>query len=192
MPQKTVTFAQLAKAARGSKLMSEMGGPGLTATSFFYPDTVTWSSGVHIAVVEVDPDTGKVTVLRYVVVHDNGISVNPMIVEGQIHGGFAHGIGAALCEEIRYDAQGQLLSGTLMEYALPSAADVPAFELDQMTFPTDRNPLGVRGVGESTVISPPAAIAGAVEDALGGSARVTSTPLSPFRVFEFGRDARAN
>ena len=189
-PEKSLTFAQLGRAARGSKLMSEMGGPGLAATSFFYPSTVTWSSGVHIAVVEVDPDTGKVTVLRYVVVHDNGVSVNPMIVEGQIHGGFAHGMGAALCEEIRYDEQGQLLSGTLMEYALPSAADVPPFELEQMTFPTDRNPLGVRGVGESTVISPPAAIAGAVEDALGGSARATRTPLSPFRVFELGRAAR--
>jgi carbon-monoxide dehydrogenase large subunit len=190
LPKKSLTFAQLARTARSSKLMSAMGGPGLAVTSFFYPSTVTWSSGVHIAVVEVDPDTGKVAVLRYVVVHDNGVSVNPMIVEGQIHGGFAHGIGAALCEEVRYDGQGQLLSGTLMEYALPSAADIPAFDLEQMVFPTDRNPLGVRGVGESTVISPPAAIAGAVEDALGGSTRVTRTPLHPYRVFELGREAR--
>ena len=192
MPEKGLTFGQLGRAARGSKVMSELGGPGLAATSFFYPTTVTWSSGVHIAVVEVDPHTGKVAVLRYVVVHDNGVSVNPTIVEGQIHGGFAHGMGAALCEEIRYDAQGQLLSGTLMEYAIPCAADVPVFELEQMTFPTDRNPLGVRGVGESTVISPPAAIAGAVEDALGGTARVTRTPLNPFRVFQLAAEARVD
>jgi carbon-monoxide dehydrogenase large subunit len=182
-PEQSVTFAQLARTARTSRAMATLGGPGLGATAFFYPTTVTWSSGVHVAVVEVDRDTGCVEILRYVVVHDNGVSVNPMIVEGQIQGGFAHGLGAALREEIRYDERGQLLTPTLMEYAIPLASDVPVFDLEHMTFPTDRNPLGVRGVGESTVISPPAAIAGAVEDALRDGAVVTRVPLSPFRVF---------
>jgi carbon-monoxide dehydrogenase large subunit len=189
-PDRSVTFARLARTARGSKVMAELGGPELGATAFYYPSTVTWSSGTHIAVVEVDPDTGKVDVLKYVVVHDNGVSVNPMIVEGQIHGGFAHGFGAALGEEICYDENAQLLTRTLMEYAIPLASDIPPFDLEHLTFPTDRNPLGVRGVGESTVISPPAAIAGAVEDALRGAVHVTRVPLTRFRVFELGAQAR--
>ncbi len=183
-PHRSVALAELARLAHRHPLMAGLGGPGLVATRYFYPRTVTWSSGVHVAVVEVDVETGLVRVLKYVAVHDCGVPLNPMIVDGQIHGGFAQGWGAALGEEVVYDGQGQLLSGTMMDYMVPRAADVPALDLEHFVFPTEENPLGIRAVGESGPISPPAAIAAAVEDALGGRARVTRTPLAPRYVFE--------
>jgi carbon-monoxide dehydrogenase large subunit len=158
--------------------MDGMGGPGLIATEYFYPRTVTWSSGVHVAVVEVDPDTGRLDVLKYVIVHDSGVPLNPLIVDGQIHGGFAQGYGAAIGEQIVHDADGQVLSGTLMDYMVPRADEMPELEVEHLVFPTPENPLGVRAVGESGPISPPAALAGAVEDALDGGARVTRLPLT--------------
>jgi carbon-monoxide dehydrogenase large subunit len=132
-----------------------------------------------VAVVEVDAETGRVRVLRYVVVHDSGVPLNPMIVDGQVYGGFAQGFGAALGEQVVYDPDGQLLSGTLMDYMVPRADDVPGIDVEHLVFPTPENPLGVRAVGESGPISPPAALAAAVEDALAGRIRVTRTPLTP-------------
>ena len=166
MPEKSLSFAQLARTARGSKLMSDMGGPGLAATSFFYPSTVTWSSGVHIAVVEVDPDTGKVTVLRYVVVHDNGISVNPMIVEGQIQGGLTEGFGIAKMELITFDESGNCIGSTFTDYLLPTAWETPKFELGETVTPSPHHPIGAKGVGESATVGSPAAFVNAVIDAL--------------------------
>jgi carbon-monoxide dehydrogenase large subunit len=167
--------------------MSGLGGPGLNATAFYYPETVTWSGGVHIAVVELDRETGLITILKYVVVHDSGIQLNPMIVDGQVHGGLLQGLGAALSEEVTYGEAGQVLSGSLMEYAIPRATDAAPLELESMCFPTQRNPLGIRAVGESGPISPPAAIAAAVEDALGGDVRLTTLPVTPFRIFTANR-----
>jgi carbon-monoxide dehydrogenase large subunit len=176
---RTLSFARLAGAAYRHPAMSALGGPGLTATEYFYPRTVTWSSGVHVAVVEVDADTGRLTVLRYVVVHDSGVPLNPMIVDGQVYGGFAQGFGAAVGETVVYDADGQLLSGTLMDYMVPRADELPEIEVEHLVFPTPENPLGIRAVGESGPISPPAALAAAVEDALGGRVRVTRASLTP-------------
>ncbi len=140
---------------------------------------MTWSSGVHVAVVEVDLDTGQLRVLKYVIVHDSGVPLNPMIVDGQVYGGFAQGFGAAVGEQVVYDSRGQLLSGTLMDYMIPRADDVPEIDVEHLVFPTPENPLGVRAVGESGPISPPAVLAAAVEDALEGRVRVTRTPLTP-------------
>ncbi len=183
-PGKGRTYTELARAALSSKGMSPLGGPLLTATEFFYPKTVTWSAGVQMVVVEIDPDTGVVGVLKYVIVHDCGTPMNPVVVDGQIQGGTVQGIGAALGEELIYDETGQLLTGSFMDYPMPRAADVPEFEIEHVVYPTDLNPLGVRAAGEGGPISPPAAFAGAIEDALGRRVRVRKMPLTPQRVFE--------
>jgi carbon-monoxide dehydrogenase large subunit len=138
---------------------------------------------VHVAQVEVDPGTGGVKLLRYVVAHDCGKVLNPTIVEGQVHGGVAQGVGGALFEEMVYDGEGQLLTGTLMDYLVPSATDLPPIETVHLEYPSPRNPLGMKGIGEGGAISPPAAIANAVEDALAPfGAHVTRTPLLPAAV----------
>jgi carbon-monoxide dehydrogenase large subunit len=173
-PGRGITLAEIAAAA-------EARGEALVATTYFEPPTVTWASGAHAVLVAVDPDTGLVEVLRYVVVHDCGREINPMIVEGQVRGGVAQGIGTALLEEVVYDEEGQLRNATLADYLVPTFGEVPPIVLDSMETPSPRNPLGVRGVGEGGAIGPPAAIANAVEDALAGrsAAVVRRTPLSP-------------
>jgi carbon-monoxide dehydrogenase large subunit len=154
--------------------------PDFEATVYHHQPTVTYTSAVHVAVVDVDPDTGAVKLLRYVVSHDCGHLINPVIVEGQIHGGVAQGIGGGLLEEMVYDEQGQLLSGSLMDYAIPKALDMPMIETVHLEYPSPRNPLGIKGIGEGGAISPPAALANAVEDALAPfGVRVTKTPLLP-------------
>jgi aerobic carbon-monoxide dehydrogenase large subunit len=133
---------------------------------------------VHVASVEVDAETGRVTVRRYVVVEDCGPVINPMIVEGQVHGAVAQGIGEALAERLVYDDSGQLLTGSLMDYALPTAADLPAFSLGRVETPSPLTQGGLKGMGEGGTIGAPAAIANAVADAvrpLGTS--VTSLPI---------------
>jgi carbon-monoxide dehydrogenase large subunit len=136
-------------------------------------------------VVEVDVQTGALKILRHVAMHDCGTPINPMIVEGQLHGGMAQGIGSAMLESLVYDDAGQLLTGTLMDYALPRAADVPAFEVDHLDFPSAVNPLGIKGVGESGVIAPAAAIANAVEDALvPWGVEINEVPITSGRIFE--------
>ena len=145
--------------------------------------TVTYASAVHVALVEVDVDTGKVTLLRYVVAHDCGRIINPTIVDGQIRGGVAQGIGGGLYEDLVYSESGQLLTGTLMDYLVPGAPEIPEIELIHLEYPSLRNPLGIKGVGEGGAIAPPAAIANAVEDALRPfDVCVRETPLSPERV----------
>ncbi|HEV8310337.1 MAG TPA: xanthine dehydrogenase family protein molybdopterin-binding subunit [Methylomirabilota bacterium] len=154
--------------------------PDFEATAYEHQPTVTYTSAVHVACVEVDVETGAVRLLRYVVAHDCGRVINPLIVEGQIHGGVAQGVGGALLEEMVYDGQGQLLTGSLMDYLVPTAAELPDIETVHLEFPSPRNPLGMKGVGEGGAISPPAAIANAVEDTLAPwGARVTRAPLSP-------------
>jgi carbon-monoxide dehydrogenase large subunit len=185
VPDRTVMLSVVARAAARSPVLSRLGSPGLSACAFFYPATVTWAFGVQGVVVEVDLDVCDVSVLRCVALHDCGRPVNPMIVEGQLHGGIAQGIGAALGEELRYDDGGQLVTGTLVEYPLPRADQVPAMEVAHLDFPSVVNPLGIKGVGESGIIAPAAAIANAVEDALADYAvEVDRVPLTPARVFE--------
>jgi carbon-monoxide dehydrogenase large subunit len=157
--------------------------PDFEASAYHHVPTVTYASAVHVAQVEVDTGTGAVRLLGYVVAHDCGKVINPTIVEGQVHGGVAQGVGGALFEEMVYDAEGQLLTGTLMDYLVPSATDLPRIETVHLEFPSPRNPLGMKGLGEGGAISPPAAIANAIDDALAPlGVRVTETPASPARV----------
>jgi len=166
--------------------------PDFEATVYHHQPTVTYTSAVHIALVLVDVGTGAVRLLRYVVAHDCGKLINPMIVEGQIHGGVAQGVGGGLLEEMVYDAQGQLLTGTFMDYLVPTAMELPPIETVHLEFPSPRNPLGIKGVGEGGAISPPAAIANAVEDALQPfGVRVTRAPLGPSAVLGLIEAARA-
>jgi carbon-monoxide dehydrogenase large subunit len=140
--------------------------PGLEASHFYDPKNFVYPFGTHIAVVEVDADTGHVRLDRYVAVDDCGPHINPLIVEGQLHGGIAHGTGQALLEEARYDEQAQLTSGSFLEYSMPRADDFPSFELDHTITPSPHNPLGVKGIGEAGAIASTAAVANAVIDAL--------------------------
>jgi carbon-monoxide dehydrogenase large subunit len=156
--------------------------PGLEATRYYDPIRGTFAAGAQAAIVEVDPSTGTVAIRRYVCVEDTGRVINPLIVEGQVQGAIAQGIGGALSEHLVYDEAGQLLTGTLMEYGLPTAATVPPLELEHVEVAAD-NLVGVRGVGEGGTLGPAAVLAGAVADALaplGGE--VDELPLAPARV----------
>ncbi len=185
VPGAQVTLAQLAQAARPGWDHRRPEGiqAGLEETYYFEPPTVTWAYATHAAIVEVDVETGRVKIERYVVAHDCGVLVNPMLAEGQIVGGVVQGIGGALAEAIAYDADGQLLTGTLMDYAMPVATDVPSIELVHQEIPSPLNPLGVKGLGEGGAISPPVALANAVCDALSDfGIELNSTPIHPERL----------
>ena len=159
--------------------------PGLESTAYFGPDRGSTASGVHAIIVEVDPETATVEIKRYLVVHDCGTIINPMLVEGQIHGGVAHGIGNAFYEQLIYDEQGQLLNASFMDYLLPTATDVPPIETAHRETPSPYNVVGLKGVGEAGCIPTGALFAQAVEDALAGSGvEITEIPLSPNRLFE--------
>jgi carbon-monoxide dehydrogenase large subunit len=153
---------------------------GLEATHYFTPPAVTYSNGAHAAVVEVDPSTGVVSILRYAMVHDSGNVINPLVLDGQLQGGFAAGIGNALYEEMVYGESGQLLTGSLLDYLIPTADKVPDVRLAHLCTPSPFNPLGVKGVGESAIIAVPACINNAVADALG--IPVNPTPLTPHKL----------
>lgn len=159
--------------------------PGLEATAYFGPDRGNAASGVHAMRVEVDPETAEVKITRYVVVHDCGTVINPMVVEAQVQGGVAHGIGNAFYEQLIFDDNGQLMNASFMDYLLPTALDVPTVELAHIETPSPLNPLGVKGVGEAGAIPTGAAFAQAVEDALWGTGvEITEIPLSPSRLYE--------
>ncbi len=165
--------------------------PGLEASAFFDPPNFVYPFGAHIAVVQVDAETGEVTLERYIAVDDCGKVINPMIVEGQVHGGIAQGVGQALWEGAVYDEDGQLLTGSMMDYAVPKAAYFPKFELAMTETPTSVNPLGVKGIGETGTIASAAAVYNAVADALAslGVERI-NMPLTPERVWRAIRDQR--
>src|SRR5678815_5179179 len=154
--------------------------PGLEANGYYAPPQATFASGFHAAIVEIDIRTGEIAIVKYVVQHDCGIMVNPTVVEGQVHGGVAQGIGGALYERIVYDERGQLLTGTFMDFLIPTAMEVPDMEVGHIETPSPLNPLGVKGVGEAGAIPVPALIAEAVDDALSPwGVRVREMPLSP-------------
>lgn len=177
-PDRAVTLGALVTLSQRPDVVRELGEPGLAATRFVSPDAVTWASGVHVATVEVDRESGSVRVLSYLAAHDAGHELNPMIVEGQTQGGAVQGIGSALSEEILYDTEGQLLTGTLMDYGLPRADSVPSIEVVSCDSPSPLNPLGVKGTGEGSAVPGPAAIANAVADALGPDApEILEMPL---------------
>src|SRR5437773_2621910 len=157
--------------------------PGLEATHFFQPPGITYASGAPVALVQVDPDTMHVRLSGYWVSHDSGRLINPTIVEGQIQGAVALGIGSALLEEVRYDSAGQALSASFMDYALPRGDDIPPIEIDHLETPSPLNPLGLKGVGESGTLPVAAVVASAVEDALSAQGvRVAHVPLTPRRL----------
>jgi len=159
--------------------------PGLEATAYFGPDRGSTANGVHAMLVEVDAETAQVEIKRYVVVHDCGRVINPMIVEGQIQGGVAHGIGNAFYEQLVYDEEGQLLNASFMDYLLPTATDVPNIETTHRETRSPLNPMGAKGVGEAGAIPTGPLFAQAVEDALAGSGlEICEIPLSPNRLFE--------
>ena len=166
--------------------------PGLEASAFFDPPNFVYPFGAHIAVVQVDIETGEVKLERYIAVDDCGKVINPMIVEGQIHGGIAQGVGQALWEGAVYDDQGQLLSGSMMDYAVPKAQFFPKFELAMTETLTKVNPLGVKGIGETGTIASTPAVYNAVADALAPlGVKTINMPLTPERVWRAIREARS-
>jgi carbon-monoxide dehydrogenase large subunit len=159
--------------------------PGLEATAYFGPERGSTASGVHAMIVEVDPETAMVEIRRYVVVHDCGKVINPLLVDAQVQGGVAHGIGNAFYEQLVYDDDGQLLNASFMDYLLPTATDVPRVEIGHVETPSPLNPLGVKGVGEAGAIPAGAVFAQAVEDALRDyKLEILEMPLSPNRLYE--------
>ncbi|TDC03221.1 xanthine dehydrogenase family protein molybdopterin-binding subunit [Nonomuraea longispora] len=156
--------------------------PGLEGRDYYSPIRSTFASGMHAAVVETDPDTAEITVVRYVVVHDCGRLVNPMIVEGQIHGGVAQGIGGALYERMVYDSHGQLANASFMDFLMPYATEIPHVETAHLETPSPLNPLGIKGAGEAGVIPVSAVVASALEDAEGFE--IDRMPISPSELFE--------
>ena len=186
-----MTLAEVAGAAYIPENLPEGMEPGLDEQTFYDPENFVFPFGAHAAVVDVDVETGKVDVVRYVAVDDCGPAINPMLIDGQIHGGIVHAIGQALYEQVVYDSEGQLVTGTFVDYALPSAADVPRFETDRTETPTPTNTLGVKGVGEAGTIAATPAVTAAVVDAL-KPLGVTwlDMPLTPMRVFAAIEQAR--
>jgi CO/xanthine dehydrogenase Mo-binding subunit len=184
MPHRAVSLGRVAHAAVKSKALKATGEPGLHACTYFYPDTVTWAFGTHAAAVEVDVETCQIRLLAYAIVHDPGRAINPMIVEAQLQGGAAQGIGAGLMEEVVYDGNGQLLTGSLMDYAIPKADQLPPLAVALDEHPSTINALGIKGVGESGAIPGAAAIANAVEDAVADlGALIREVPVTPARLF---------
>jgi len=165
-PKKSVAFGEAVSAAYVAKTLPAEMEPGLEATTFFEPTNFTYPFGTHICVVEIDAETGDVKLVRYVAVDDCGNVINPLLVEGQVQGGIVQSVGQALFEEAVYDEQGQLITGELMDYALPRASDMCWIETDRTVTPTPVNPMGVKGVGEAGTIGATPALAGAVADAL--------------------------
>ena len=165
-PAEAKTFQEVALAAYWYESLPEDTEPGLEAVSIFDPQNFTWPFGTHIAVVEVDGDTGEVELQKYVALDDVGNVINPMIVEGMVHGGVVQGVGQALTEEAVYDESGQLITGSMMDYAIPTANSVPSIITDRTTTPSPTNPLGVKGAGETGTIAASPAVMNAVIDAL--------------------------
>jgi carbon-monoxide dehydrogenase large subunit len=158
--------------------------PGFSETAAFTPPAVTFPNGCHVCEVEIDMETGAVRVVRYAVVDDVGHMINPMLVKGQIHGGIVQGLGQGLAEVLAYDDAGQLLAGSLMDYAIPRADELPLFEVDSHEVPTRVNPLGAKGVGEAGTVGALPALLNAVNDALAPlGVRHLDMPVTPERVW---------
>jgi len=192
-PDKGMSLAEVAGAAYIPENLPEGMEPGLEETTFYDPENFVFPFGAHACMVDVDAETGKIEITRYVCVDDCGPAINPKLIEGQIHGGVVHGIGQALFERIHYDDEGQLVTGTFVDYALPSAADVPSFETDRTETPSPVNSLGVKGVGEAGTIAATPAIVNAVIDALRPlGVTYIDMPLSPQNVWAKIQEAKGN
>jgi aerobic carbon-monoxide dehydrogenase large subunit len=192
-PDRGVSFIQVANAAyRGLNLPPDT-EPGLEATSSFEPSNFTFPFGAHACIVEVDAETGDIAIKRYVAVDDCGRVLNPLLVDGQVHGGIAQGLAQALFEEVVYDENGQLMTGTLMDYAVPKASFLPHFDTDRTVTPSPVNPLGVKGVGEAGTIACSPAIVNAVVDALSPlGLRHIDMPLKPEKIWRILQEHRVS
>ncbi len=193
IPGKSITLGELAQRANPMRGAVKPGTePGLESTQYFGPPSGATANGVHAIIVEMDPETFDLTILKYVVVHDCGTVINPMILAGQIHGGVAQGIGNAFFEKLTFDDQGQLLNASLADYLLPTSLDVPRMVLAHTVTPSPLNPLGIKGAGEAGAIPVGPLFAQAIEDALQLKSRnveLLEIPLSPSRLFELTRKA---
>jgi carbon-monoxide dehydrogenase large subunit len=191
VPDRAVGWVEMARAAHTGRRPAGA-PPGLEGREDFVAQGLLFPFGSHLAMVQVDPDTGRVRILRYVTVDDSGPIVNPLLAAGQVHGGLAQGIGQALWEWGRYDSAGQLLAGSLMDYAVPKADDLPEFETGHTETPSPRTALGVKGIGESATIGSTPAVANAVLDALAPlGVRDLDIPLTADAVWRAIQDARA-
>ena len=189
-PEKGMTLAEVAGVAYIGDVPAGL-EPGLEETTFYDPENFTFPFGAHACIVDVDPDTGKIKVDRYVAIDDCGKAINPLMIDGQIHGGVVHGLGQALYERVAYDEDGQLQTGTFVDYALPTAAELPSFELDRTETPSPVNSLGAKGVGEAGTIAASAAVTNAVIDALRPlGVSYINMPLTPVRVWAAIQEAR--
>jgi carbon-monoxide dehydrogenase large subunit len=190
---RSASLKEIARVARPGwdHLRPEGVAAGLEETHYYEPPTVTWGSGIHAAIVEVDSVTGQIGIEKYVVAHDCGVPVNPLLVEGQVIGGTAQGLGGALFEELVFDRDGRQQTTSLTDYLLPTALDVPDIALVHQEFPSPLNPLGVKGLGEGGAISPPVVIANAVCDALQAfGIEINTTPIKPEHIAMAIRNAR--
>ena len=178
----TEAATQFASKPRPGPPLHEGEQPGLEATGYYSPPGSTWASGCHAAYVRVEPKTFRLEILKYVVVHDCGRVINPLVLQGQIEGGVAQGIGGAFYERLAYDADGQLRNASFMEFLIPYATEIPPIEIDHFETPSPLNPLGVKGAGEAGVIPVGAVIGSAIEEALG--VPITEMPLSPLKLYE--------
>ena len=191
-PDKGMTIGEISMAAYIPENLPEGMEPGLEELAFYDPENFVFPFGAHACVVEVDPDTGNVDVVKYAAVDDCGPAINPKIIDGQVHGGIVHAIGQALFERIHYNEDGQLVTGNFADYAIPSAADVPSFDLDRTETPSPVNSLGVKGIGEAGTIAASPAITNAVIDALRPlGVTFINMPLGPQRVWEAIQEAKA-
>ena len=181
----TEAATQFAAKPRPGPPLKEGEQPGLEATGYYSPPGSTWASGCHAAYVRVDPKTFRLEILKYVVVHDCGRVINPLVLQGQIEGGVAQGIGGAFYERLAYDADGQLRNASFMEFLIPYATEIPPIEIDHFETPSPLNPLGVKGAGEAGVIPVGAVLAAAMEEAIG--VPITEMPQSPLKLFELSR-----
>jgi aerobic carbon-monoxide dehydrogenase large subunit len=184
-PEKGMALAEVAGAAYVPENLPEGMEPGLDEQTFYDPENFVFPFGAHACVVDVDAETGKVEVVRYVAVDDCGPAINPMLIDGQVHGGITHGLGQALFEQVVYDEDGQLVTGTFVDYALPTAAEMPSFETDRTETPSKVNSLGVKGVGEAGTIAGSATVTNAVIDALRPlGVTCVNMPLTPMRIWQ--------
>ncbi|HEX6231069.1 MAG TPA: molybdopterin cofactor-binding domain-containing protein [Actinomycetota bacterium] len=190
-PDKARTITDLAASAWHAHSIPDGFEPNLEATAVWDPPNFTWPGGTHVCVAEVDTETGATEILRFVAVDDCGVVINPMIVEGQVHGGVAQGIAEAMFEEAIYDEQGNLMTSSMTQYLVPAATDLPSFELDRTETPSTTNPLGVKGIGEAGTIAAPPAVVNAVIDAVShlGVTHIEK-PVSPERVWRAIRAAK--
>jgi len=194
VPSRAISLGDLAARANPLRGAVKPGTePGLESTNYFGPDRGTTANGVHAMIVEVDPETMLIEIKKFVVVHDCGRVINPMILEGQVHGGVAQGIGNAYFEQLVFDENGQLLTGSFMDYLVPTALDVPPIEVGHVETPSPLNPMGIKGAGEAGAIPVGPLFAQALEDALDiEGLELLEIPLTPSRLWELVRAAKAS